>query len=256
MIRCGPHGMLRPECRGRARRSRCRRYPHAAGRRRPIRSCRRPSRSLSAGTSSAARACVYILGSGLPKPTSPSIRIASNRARKVESIDLPSLSLAAAVGEQCQPASLRAHPLHSGNRVLERPDRIVSKRVIRFADASRQLLVIHTELGEREADDLSARPRQLQAAGSMALGIRPVPLAQSIDGVEHDACIEAVHARLMCAQASRQQLMTPPLSSRMVSSRSSRTARGRETSVPQHQRCENEQHGRKCVRVPSSDPHL
>ena len=171
---CAPVEDRRP-----SHRSRCPRSPRAGGRRRPTRGCRQPSTLRSAATPSVVERAPVDPWIGLAVADFTLNEDGVEQRRELESIDLLPLPPASAVGEEREPAALLAKPLDSGHRIVERLDPLIPQRVIRVSDPSRQIGIVHAEIGEREPDDLTARPRQLEAADTMPLGIGPVPTPES-----------------------------------------------------------------------------
>ena len=102
-------------------------------------------------------------------------------AGKIESIDLASLHLSAAVGQQRQPASLRPQPLDRIYRVVKRLQARITQVVVRVPDSSGQRLIVQADVPQCEVSHLATSGREIQTSHAMALGIGPVPVADTLD---------------------------------------------------------------------------
>lgn len=102
-------------------------------------------------------------------------------AGKIESIDLASLHLCAAVGQQRQPASLRSQPLDGVYRVVERLQSRIAQVVVRIANSSGQRLIVQADILQRKVSHLATSGRKIETSQTMALGIGPVPMANTLD---------------------------------------------------------------------------
>ena len=136
-------------------------------------------------------------GIGLAEPYFALDQNHVEQRRQIESFDLAALSLAAAVGQQRQSASTLAKPCDGRDGFIDWFDVAIAQRVIRVPDSLREGAVVNSHIGEREPYDLAARPRQIETTNSMAFGIGPVPLADSVDSVKDSLRRDTVHHRTM-----------------------------------------------------------
>ena len=110
----------------------------------------------------------------------------SYRALVPEFADVAPDRLSHYSNDRANVAYLAAHldvPMVEGNRIVERLDRAIAKIVVGVADSPRKVRIVNAEAGERQPDHFATGPRQLEAAHPMPFGIRPVPLANPVDGV-------------------------------------------------------------------------
>ena len=92
-----------------------------------------------------------------------------------------SLHLGAAVGQQRQSTSARSQPFDGVDRVIEWLKTGVTQLVVGVADLAGQRFIVQADVFQRDVRDLSTSRCQIETSDAMALGIGPVPLADTFD---------------------------------------------------------------------------
>ena len=107
-----------------------------------------------------------------------------------ESNNLLSLGRSGAVGQERQPASRIAKPPDRVDRFGQRLHAGVAPIAVRIADRGSKRRIVDAEPGQCDVDDLAPRGFELEATGTMPVGIAPVPARCSADGVNDDLLLE------------------------------------------------------------------
>ena len=138
-----------------------------------------PTHQVSAGLDPrAAIAFRYSSHSGLPKPSSPSIRMWSKVWCKMEALDLCPLGRARAVGDHGEGYAATPEATEGFDRAGDQHGHLVSLLPVRSGEVTGEVREIEAQLAQGPEDHTGAGRHKVRAAYAVALRVGPVPLAR------------------------------------------------------------------------------